>query len=356
MHYMHLSKPSLLAAIIAVLIGAGTARADNKADAIATALRAAPPVVPMTESRQEALGALDEWLARPRSEREQPIVGYYRAATGRALETLEKERVTKGIRIFQLYSSSVIVQTPKTVFAFDLIPARSYLEQMSRGESRRSLNEPDAHMRRLASLVDYSFHTHAHGDHVSMPLCKALIEAGKTVVVTKSNKQRWEEHPWAEKLTVLPQTVKEPVDVGPLKVDVLWDHQWGDSRHNRGMPCNAFVVTTPGGLSVMTKGDINCGLQLYGWLSLLEQRGQSIDVVTGSVIFWRGVGALPQWDALFSPLWLPGHAWEFSHRRENQAKGNCAAFLQSWRFVPEPSRSRRAQVLSWGEWIDVKGK
>ena len=97
-------------------------------------------------------------------------------------------------------------------------------------------------------------------------------------------------------------------------------------------------------------------LPVFDQRFLLEQRGQSIDVVTGSVIFWRGVGTLPQWDALFSPLWLPGHAWEFSHRHEDQAKGNCAAFVQSWQFVPEPSRSQRAQILSWGEWIDVKGK
>ena len=342
--------------LVVLLVGAGTALADTKGDAIAAALRAAPPTLPMTEARREALGALDELLTQPRSERMQPCVDYYCAAIDRALDTLEKEPVTSGVRIFQLYSSSVIVQTPETVFAFDLIPARSWLKSLARGGDRRSLREPDAHMARLASLVDYSFHTHAHGDHVSLPLSKALIEAGKTVVVTKSNKEQWQQHPWAEKLTVLPQTVKEPVDVGPLKVDVLWDHQWSDSRHNRGMPCNAFVVTTPGGLTVMTKGDTNCGLQLVGWLSLLKQRGQSIDVVVGSVIFWRGVGTLPQWDALFTPLWLPGHAWEFSHRRKDQAKGNCAAFVQSWQFVPEPSRSERAQVLSWGEWIDIPGK
>ena len=156
---------------------------------------------------------------------------------------------------------------------------------------------------------------------------------------------------------VLPQTVDAPAAVGPLKVHVLCDHQWSNAAHTRGMPCNAYVIETSGGVTVMTKGDINCGLQLYGWLSLLKQRaGLHVDVVVGSTLFWRGVNTLSEWNRLFSPQWLPGHAWEFEHRNDTEPKGNCAAYFDAWLFTRVASGSDKVQVLTWGEWIDVGGR
>ncbi len=364
--------------VMVVLVGARVASADAEGDAIAAALDKARPVVPMTEARREALRALDAWIARPSSERLEPVIAYYQAAVDRALDTLEKERVKSGLRIFQLYSSSVIVQTPETVFAFDLdqgIHTRAMArasDAASEGEkkvmtagaaksersagSRPSFYLTEAQVARVAALVDYSFHTHEHDDHIDLELTQALLAKGKTVVVTESNKENWKSFPWAAKLTVLDQTVKEPIQVGPLKVDVLRDFQWNNYMHTSGMPCNAYVVTTPGGLAVMTKGDINCGLQLLGWLSLLKNRGQRIDVVTGSVIFWRGVHVPAEWDALFKPLWLPGHCWEFGHRRKDQRKGNCLSFELSWCWARDVAGPERTQVLSWGEWIDVPAR
>jgi L-ascorbate metabolism protein UlaG (beta-lactamase superfamily) len=351
-------KHSLLAQSVwtfVLLAGASTAAADSEGDAIAAALAAARPSLPMAPARLEALKRLDAWIARPRSERTEPCIAYYQAAVDRALDALEHQRVASGVRIFQLYSSSVIVQTPETVFAFDLAQGPPRHADETSGNKGMEFRMTDLQIARLVKLIAYSFHTHEHGDHIDAQLAKSLLAAGKTVIVTENNKKRWQEQPWADKLTVLKQTIKAPVDVGPLKVDVLCDHQWNNTMHTSGTPCNAFVVTTPGGVAVMTKGDINCGLQLYGWLSLLKQRGQRVDVVVGSSIFWKGVGTLAGWNALFEPLWLPGHNWEFTHRGENEATGNCGRYALSWRLVQSATRIHKAQVLSWGEWLDVCG-
>jgi hypothetical protein len=372
--------------IVLLFIGAGSALGDQQGDAIAAALQNAPPAVPMTDARQKALMELDDFIGRPMSERLEPVIAYYRAAVDRALDKLEKEKVTSGVRIFQLYSSSVIVQTPETIFAFDLDQGPNERMDSTPAQEGVRFCMTEKQVARVAALVNYSFHTHAHGDHIDFQLSKALLDAGKTVVVTEECKAMWEqmakgEFPgaqkgaargrrlpmWekmkpeervamADKLTVLDQTVKTPNQLGPLKVDVLRDRQWGKALHTSGMQCDAFVVTLPDGVTVMTKGDINCGLQLYGWLSLLKLRGVKLDAVAGSVLFWKGVDILPEWDALFKPLWLPGHTWEFGHRGKDQPKGNCAAYEDIWRYVHGVTHSEKVQSLSWGEWIDVGGK
>ena len=372
--------------VVTLLVGARLAWADAEGDALAAALAKAPPSQGMTEARQKAVAAMDAWIARPRSERLEPVIRYYNAAVDRVLNKLETEKITSGLRIFQLYSSGVIVQTPETVFAFDLNEGPQWrkwpanfnpeaeaaemgpdserrgrmIQRMKQAEEQLG-NGPrfvfsEEQEKRFVALIDYSFHTHQHGDHISRQLSEALLKAGKTVVVTESNRASWKRYPWAEKLTVLEQTVQTPQTVGPLKVDVLWDHQWNNLLHESGTPCDAFVVTTPGGLAVMTKGDTNCGLQLLGWLTLLKERGQKIDVVVGSVIFWKGVPVLPQWSRLFTPLFLPGHTWEFGHRNEDQPQGNCNAYLQAWGWAREGAAPEKANVLTWGESIDIPAR
>jgi L-ascorbate metabolism protein UlaG (beta-lactamase superfamily) len=338
------------------MVWATAAFAAKEGEAIAAGLDAARPAATMTERRQAAIKALDSWITQPGSDRDPAVIAYYQAVVDRALGMLEREKITSGVRIFQLYSSSVIVQTPETVFAFDLDQGPNVDLTKTPSEEGIAFRLADAQVAKIASLVKYSFHTHAHSDHVDYQLTKALLDARRTVIVTEDNKRTWAMQPWGDRLMVLGQTVDAPAAVGPLKVHVLCDHQWNNAAHTSGMPCNAYVIETPGGVAVMTKGDINCGLQLYGWLSLLKQRGRHVDVVVGSTLFWRGVNTLAEWNRLFSPLWLPGHAWEFEHRKDTEPKGNCAAFFDAWLFTRIASGSEKVQVLSWGEWIDVGGR
>lgn len=325
----------------------------EEGDAIWHALLDTPPSVPQTEARDEALKVLDAWIGQPDSEQSSELVSYYRRAVDRVISTLETSRPKKGVRCFQLYSSSVIVQTPSCVFAIDLDQGPNKDLQKTPEQEGVAFCMTDMEVDRLAQLIDYSFHTHEHSDHIDYELTQAFMEHDKTVIVTASTKRMWSNEPWADRLVVLEQTLTRPVKVGNLEVDVLWDEQWGDDEHTKGTPCNAFIIKTDAGVTVGTKGDINCGLRLYGWLNVLVEAGHTIDIMVGSPIFWHGANLTRQIDALITPLWAPGHNWEFEHRPLGETRGNCSTFTQSYASIKHAAKHGAAVVLSWGEYLDV---
>ena len=322
-------------------------------DALWQGILANPPALEHTDARHVALKALDERLMQPDSECAPDVIAYYHRAVDRALDALESEPPAKGIRLFQLYSSSVIVQTPETVFAIDLDQGP---------HENRSRTGPDAavrfgmtpeHIARLARLVDIAFHTHEHHDHVDYEITKTLCESGKTVVVTASNREHWQDEPWAGRLIVLEQTLAKPHTVGVLTVDVLHDYQWDNEAHTGGTPCNAYLITTPGGTGVLSKGDINCGLRLYGWLQIMAANGRHVDLVTGSPGFWRGVNTAREIDALFSPVWAIGHVWEFTHRSAGKPGGATGTYTANLMMTRHLFQKGTPVVLSWGEYLDL---
>ncbi len=345
---------ALVIAALAAATLAGTATAAVDLDAIWQGILDNPPSLKHTESRDSALKALDQRLMEPDSERAEDVIAYYQRAINRILDTLETSPVKKGIRLFQLYSSSVILQTPETVFAIDLDqgPNRS-LTQTAAEEGVAFALTPEQ-ITRLVRAIDISFHTHEHYDHVDFELTRALCDAGKTVVATQSNKDRWKDEPWAEKLVVLDQTLAKPHTVGTLQVDVLHDHQWDNEEHTSGTPCNAYLITTPGGKSVLSKGDINCGLRLYGWLTIMVNNGYHADLVTGSPIYWRGVNTARDIDALLSPVWAIGHVWEFTHRSRGKPGGATGTYTANLLMNKHLFQTGNPIVLSWGEYLDLK--
>lgn len=336
-----------MAAAMTLWLAAGAIAPDL--DAVWQGILANPPAREHTEARQEALKALDERLMQPDSERAQDVIAYYHRAINRALDVLESERPARGIRLFQLYSSSVIVQTPETVFAIDLDQGPHDNRSRAGAEDGAEFGLTPEHIARLARLVDIAFHTHEHDDHIDYEITKALCENGKTVVVTASNKRRCQDEPWAGKLVVLEQTVAQPHTVGVLTVDVLHDYQWDNEEHTSGTPCNAYLITTPGGTSVLSKGDINCGLRLYGWLQILAANGRHVDLITGSPGFWRGVNTAREIDALFSPVWAIGHVWEFTHRAAGKPGGATGTYTANLLMTRHLIQKGAPIVLSWGE-------
>ena len=317
-------------------------------------LQEAPPVLgaaPGT-ARLPALRALDDWLSEPNSEIDPGVIAYYQARVDGVLSLIEDSPVTRGVRVFQLYSSSMIVQSPSVVFAFDLDqgPNKSLVETPeSEGVGFRMTGEQVA---RLANLVDVSFHTHEHYDHVDFELVGALLAAGKTVVVTESNRQLWAEQPWHDQLTVLAQTLDKPLELGPLKIDVLHDKQWDNEAHTKGTPCNAFLVTTPEGIGVLSKGDINCSLRFYGWLQALVKRGRHADLFVGTPFYWRGADLTQDIDALLQPIWCIGHVWEFTHRKAGESGGATGMYGMNCFIQQQKVRKGAVRVLSWGEHLD----
>ncbi|MFO7974836.1 MAG: hypothetical protein R6V12_09405 [Candidatus Hydrogenedentota bacterium] len=335
-----------------VLVAAGAAAEDF--DTIWAALQENPPALPHTEARNEALKALDERLMEADSERSEDVIAYYQRAVDEVLDTLESERVKKGLRLFQLYSSSVIVQTPETVFAIDLDQGPNKSMSQTAADEGVGFRMTSEQIERLARLVDVAFHTHEHYDHVDFEISRALCDADKTVVVTQSNKSCWKDEPWAEKLVVLDQTIVKPHKVGGLEVDVLHDFQWNNEEHTSGTPCNAYLITTPGGMAVLSKGDINCGLRLYGWLQIMVANGRYVDLMTGTPLFWRGVNAARQLDALLSPVWAIGHVWEFTHRKSGKSGGATGTYTANFLMNKHLFEKGTPVVLSWGEYLDLR--
>jgi len=339
---------------ILVVAGAGNEVRAGEGEDLWQALMKAPPSVRQSDARQRALQDLDDWIGRPDSEQSPELVAHYRNAVDHVLAMLESERPKKGLRYFQLYSSSAVFQTPSCVFAIDLDQGPNKGLHKTPEEEGTAFCMSDEQVARLADLIDYSFHTHEHSDHIDYELTQALLERGKTVVVTGSNKELWAREPSADGLLALRQTIGRPRRVGDLKVHVLWDHQWNNEEHSSGTPCNAYVITTPEGVTVATKGDINCALRLYGWLNMLVEGGTAIDLVAGSTIYWRGVNLTRQIDALFAPTWAPGHCWEFEHRPSGEAKGNASPFLYSLSTIDRAVTQGDSVVLSWGEHLDIR--
>jgi L-ascorbate metabolism protein UlaG (beta-lactamase superfamily) len=342
--------------MVSILVMASTVNrtAADEGEGLWEALMKAPPSVSQSKARQEALQALDDWIAQPDSEQSPELIAYYRKAVDHVLTMLDSERPKKGVRYFQLYSSSAVFQTPSCTFAIDLDqgPNKGLLKTPE--EDGTAFCMTDEQVARMAGLVDYSFHTHEHSDHIDYELTQALLEREKTVVVTESNKERWADQPWADRLVTLRQTIGSPRRVGDLKVHVLWDHQWNNEEHTSGTPCNAYVITTPDGVTVATKGDINCALRFYGWLNVLADGGATIDLMVGSPLYWRGANLNRQIDALMAPIWAPAHNWEFEHRRAGEAKGNASPFLYSCSSLDRAVTQGGVVVLSWGEHLDIR--
>ncbi|MBN2311965.1 MAG: MBL fold metallo-hydrolase [Candidatus Hydrogenedentes bacterium] len=348
---MRISTAAVMSVVLVRSVAAG---AQDPGEALWRGLQENPPTAPQTAERIEALKALDTWLAEPDSEKNEAVVAYYQRAVDHAFDCIEREKPGKGVRVFQLYSSSVIVQTPDTVFAIDLDQGPNKRLDQAASEEGVAFRMREDQIARLARLVDVSFHTHEHYDHVDFAITRALIEAGKTVVVTESNKALWAEQPWAEKLVVLDQTLDEPHELGGLTVDVLHDHQWDNETHTRGTPCNAFLIATADGTCVGTKGDINCGLRLYGWLNVMVERGRHVDVMVGSPIYWRGANLMREIDALLAPVWAAGHVWEFTHRSAGERGGATGTYARNSLGVAHAIEAGEACALSWGEHLDIE--
>ncbi len=126
---------------------------------------------------------------------------FYRARIAQALSDIETARPPrKGVLVWKLYSSGVVLKSAEGVFAFDVIEgphpdtgeppesaAAAYEEDLC------SLYWNDDLRDQYVRAVDALFVTHYHNDHVSRLLTSKLLDAGKTVVMTEQNKRHYVE-------------------------------------------------------------------------------------------------------------------------------------------------------------------
>ncbi len=90
-------------------------------------------------------------------EQTNPILYYFRQAELKALEEIRNTRVERGVQVWAMYNMGLIVKTPRTVFAIDLVQS-----------------DPDA----FAEVLDFIVISHVHPDHFYNHISWKLKEKG----------------------------------------------------------------------------------------------------------------------------------------------------------------------------------
>jgi hypothetical protein len=175
------------------------------------------------------------------------------------------------------------------------------------------------------------------------------VDAGKTVIVPRDIRDMWADEPFASKLTVLEAGQGKEHRVGDLAVEVLASSQWMAADHTVECPCNAYLVTTDNGINVLTKGDINDGNDILPWLEDIKARGEGVDLYVSSLGFWWGRDGFPQVQRLFDPFLIPGHEYEFTHRKPGESGSGTGSYGSYCKRFETALQRGKAVILSWGE-------
>ena len=339
--------------IIGVLFGLGTARAepgglgDLRAELLGT-----PATGRLDDQRQALLARLDGFLEQPSSERSDDVAAYYQAMIDHALAEIAAHTVDEGVAVWKLYSSALVLKTAKATFGIDLDEgpnSDSGNPDKDAGLSGIKLHLTAGQRTRLAELVDASFHTHRHHDHVNYLITAELVKAGKTVVVPEDIRTMWRDEPFSSGLTVLRPSPGRKHRVGELGVEILGSRQWMAQDHSVACPCNAYLVTTDNGVNILFKGDINDGQEVLPWLREVKARGRGVDLYVSALSFWWGKDALPQIQRMFDPFLIPGHEYEFTHRKPGESGAGTGSYGSMCRRFRTSTARGKCAVLSWGE-------
>ena len=339
--------------IIAVTAGIGTVHAAPVTlDEVRAGLLARPATTEEDPQRQALLASLDRLLQQPDSERSANVATYYRAMVDQALAEIASTEVAEGVVVWKLYSCALVVKTPKVVFGIDLDEGPNSGNgnpDKVAGLAGIKLHMTAAQRTALAKLVDVSLHTHRHHDHVNYQITEALVAAGKTVVVPEDIRAMWRDAPFVAGLTVLAPRLGHKHRVGELQVEVLGGRQWMARDHSSVCPCNAYLITTDNGVTVLFKGDINNGERVLPWLRQVKTRGEGLDLYVTALFFAETKDTLPQIRRLFDPFLIPGHEYEFTHRKRGEAGAGTGSYSSQWNGHKSSIKREKAVILSWGE-------
>ncbi|MBT3286137.1 MAG: MBL fold metallo-hydrolase [Victivallales bacterium] len=339
--------------IIAVTVGIGTMyAAPVTLDEVRPALLARPATVGADPQRQALLASLDSFIKKPNSERSAEVATYYQGMIDHALAEIASTEVTEGVVVWKFYSCALVVKTPKAVFGIDLDEGPNSGNgnpDRVAGLAGIKFHMTAAQRATLAKLVDVSFHSHRHHDHVNYQITEALVAAGKTVVVPEDIRTMWRDAPFVAGLTVLPPQPGHKHRVGDLQVEVLGGRQWMARDHSSVCPCNAYLITTDNGVTVLFKGDINNGDQMLPWLRQVKTRGEGVDLYVTALFFAETKDTLTQIRRLFDPFLIPGHEYEFTHRKRGEAGAGTGSYSSQWNGHKSSIKRGKAVILSWGE-------
>ncbi|MDD2710946.1 MAG: MBL fold metallo-hydrolase [Verrucomicrobiae bacterium] len=293
------------------------------------------------QKRLEVLKKMDQRLSAPFSEKDPEVAQSYQGKVDAVIEDIGKIKVARGMVVWKLYASSFIVKTPEMVFAVDLCE----------GPNRNILGGPvspfcfkQQQRRRLARLIDCSFHTHHHFDHVSYQMAEELARNGRKVIVTPQHLEYWKDVPFRKRLTVF-DGGKNSFKVGTLAVRV---HR-GWQSVSPEVQCHAYLITVDGKISLLFKGDLFDGDEFSRVLGAWKKNGVRIDLFLSSLWTASGRDIVRETTRLFDPFFIPAHEWEFTHRKEGQAGVATQSYGQLFAKLKNHVRRGKAAVLMWGE-------
>ena len=292
--------------------------------------RTYPPAVPEHPARRAALVRLDDIL-HIQTAPDKPIVQrFFHAQVTRGVEEIEKTTLTRGARLWKIYSHSWIVRTPSVTVAFDLVPGPPRNEGFAL---------PPAVLERLVRQSDVLFISHLHSDHANKAVARMFLQQGKKVVASEG---LWKDDPEFAGRLIYPQRSADTVhhltvrEGGPKIRYVAYPGHQGKAPIN-----NNHLVITPESFTVMHTGDQSSDdndWSDFAWISSVGFQ-HKVDVLlpncwtTDIQRMARGVNP---------KLILTGHENEMSHtvdHREDYTQTYNHLFGTAYPFV----------VMSWGE-------
>jgi L-ascorbate metabolism protein UlaG (beta-lactamase superfamily) len=241
---------------------------------------------------------------------------YVTISRDKVLEALEAVKPTKGMVIWKVYNMGFIFRTSKHTIAIDISSNPKFYERGEDGQlkvSAKTIAWRGKDYLRLTKQIDALFLTHPHDDHYSIPLIKAMLEAGKPVVMPE---QLQEYDPETKKLKPVAQDCDNLIllrrsQETPLKVagiDVLSFHGYQDKN---SVPCNIYLLDIDG-IRIVHNGDNNDRSQ-----EKKLENYPAANIIIGST--WNNVQSLltaaqaAQGAESANQIFIPAHENELQH-------------------------------------------
>jgi len=349
--------------LLGALATVGPCLADERPplDQVEAMLADVPPRIGGGEDRVPIYRALDAWAQAPntvywdqRPEVAHPgFARFYVRRIQHALAAIPNTPVTRGAVVWKMYSSGFVVKTPDAVFAFDVVegPYKN-IDREPVEESCGGFHWTPAMRRGFARTTDALFITHFHYDHCSYALARAMVEAGKTVVVPRQLRDHWANTPFASGLTVLPPG--EDRVLGPLTVRVFDGVQYmqqDDQREwvtgDHDAQNNVYLVRDRAGTTFLHNGD-NRGRSFVPWLREAVRDGWTV-TVWFRIMHWPR-SLVDDVESIAHPIIIAGHEHELGHK----PKFGVNLLMNLYNGLRgKPGVKDRLAVLVWGESLAI---
>ena len=277
-------------------------------------LRTYPPGLVELPPRRPALFRLDEVLHIESAPRKPLVQAFYRQRLQRAIEEMERTRISEGMRIWRLYNHGALIRTPSVSFTVDVVP----------GPEGMALS--GEWLKRLAAQSDVHFISHKHPDHANPEVARLFVEAGKPVIAPER---------LFPGVTVLERTPHAEHALAGLRVVAFPGHQ--------GPPVlnNVTLVRTAEDFTILHTGDQSGDEGEGGDFDWLARIGHDRRVDALLVNGWTN-GLHRMVRGVNPRLVMPGHENELSHavpHREEYTQDYERMFGLDYPFI----------VMAWGE-------